>query len=278
VAEQPSQQRAAARRAQPPSRPPKAAYPNQAGQVAGLLTMAAGQAPAAAVAAGGVAVGTAAGILAGAALARLLRLMVEWGYDRRAARAAVRVTLTVRRAYTVLPGDGPATRGAMAREPVYDAWFLLNTARRVQERMAAGKNAEDAIRPERQYVEQRERARVERRKAAETVDAEARQPGQLRVDGRVVLAWRAHNDDRTTWECVAADGRWFYADTPPLIGYPGMPHGGTCRCVPTRATALTMTGPSVDEAIASAQGTADHPAETIPDPVPIPGDGEAAAS
>lgn len=157
-------------------------------------------------------------------------------------------------------------------DPVYRAWFILNTARRIMQRRRLGKEWTDAIRPERTYLEQHERARRARFAAAAAVDAEASKPGTLEVNGRRVLVWRAHDDDKTTWECVAADGRWFYADRPPIIGYPGMPHGGTCRCWPAQATPAALRGDMVDTAVRSAQGTADHPAERFPQ---TPGEREA---
>jgi hypothetical protein len=160
---------------------------------------------------------------------------------------------------------------------VYDAWFLLNSARRMQERRRLGKPPVEVVKPERQYLEQRERARAKRRAAAEAVD-NAVTPRSVKVNNRPVLMWRAHPDDKTTWECVAADGHWFYADKPPFIGYPGMPHGGTCRCWPAQATPMSLALGTVDEAVRSAQGVADHPAERFPRPVPMPATGEAEAS
>lgn len=88
------------------------------------------------------------------------------------------------------------------------------------------------------------------------------------MDGRQVLAWKAHTDDKVTPECRAADGCWFYVDTPPVIGYPGMPHGGTCRCVPVPASTAMLRRGSVDDAVRS---TISPPArETFPDAAEAP--------
>jgi hypothetical protein len=210
-------------------------------------------------------------------IARVVSALVKAGFRRATARAAAGVTIRTRA--LSYPGTRtPVGLGSVAndrREPAYDAWFVANSARRIAERVNAGKDPEDAIRPERTYVDQRERARRARRDAADKVDAATKTPGNLVVNGRTVLGWAAHGDDKTTWECVAADGHWFYADRPPVIGYPGMPHGGTCRCWPIPATALMLTGDPVDVAVRSAQPTADHPAERTPKPVP---DREAEAS
>jgi hypothetical protein len=189
-------------------------------------------------------------------IARVVSALVKAGFRRATARAAAGVTIRTRA--LSYPGTRtPAGPGSVAndrREPAYDAWFVANSARRIAERVNAGK--------------ERERARRARRDAADKVDAATKTPGNLVVNGRTVLGWAAHGDDKTTWECVAADGHWFYADRPPVIGYPGMPHGGTCRCWPIPATALMLTGDAVDVAVRSAQPAADHPAERTPKPVP----------
>jgi hypothetical protein len=156
-------------------------------------------------------------------IARVVSALVKAGFRRATARAAAGVTIRTRA--LSYPGTRtPAGPGSVAndrREPAYDAWFVANSARRIAERVNAGKDPEDAIRPERTYVDQRERARRARRDAADKVDAATKTPGNLVVNGRTVLGWAAHGDDKTTWECVAADGHWFYADRPPVIGYPG---------------------------------------------------------
>lgn len=254
----------------PPAPPPESPPKPTAAQVAAVAVVLA------AVTASGD------GSLAGAALRRILKLLIGWGYDRRAARASASIVLTVRQATygTTVADLGPAELANARREPVYDAWFLLNAGRRMHQRLQQGQDPAEVLDRERRHLEQRQRAREARRRAAEKVDQAAQQPGTLEVNGRRVLGWRAHPDDKTTWECVAADGHWFYADRPPFIGYPGMPHGGTCRCWVVPATPAMLRGDTVDDAVRSAQGTAtaDHPAERYPKPVPLPDDPEEAAS
>jgi hypothetical protein len=64
-----------------------------------------------------------------------------------------------------------------------------------------------------------------REKAAEQIDTAAAQFGDT-------LGWKAVLDDRTTPLCRAAHGRNFSAAKPPEIGWPGIAHGGNCRCRP----------------------------------------------
>lgn len=219
---------------------------------------------------------TAAGVAAGGALvAAVLALLAPWGYDARAVRAAITLTDVRRFAHPGDPSTGgrhpsPAVAGTRRAEPVFSAWFILNAARRIGQRLRLGRSLEDAIRPERRFLEQREKARKARLEAARKVDELAgnRDPGHLTVNGRRVLVWKAFTDDKVTPECRAADGRWFYADRPPIIGYPGMPHGGTCRCWPAIATAAALRGDSVDDAVRSTmrKPAGDHEVHVFPKP------------
>jgi hypothetical protein len=80
-----------------------------------------------------------------------------------------------------------------------------------------------AMQRERSYELAHERARRRRMEAAVQVAEAANRWG-------VILGWHTHRDDRTTPECYAAHGTNFRADIPPVIGWPGTLHGGTCRC------------------------------------------------
>jgi hypothetical protein len=64
----------------------------------------------------------------------------------------------------------------------------------------------------------------QRELAAARVDSAAMLYGRL-------LGWNTVVDSHTTPDCLAADGRNFYADKMPRIGYPGTVHA-TCRCYP----------------------------------------------
>jgi hypothetical protein len=46
-----------------------------------------------------------------------------------------------------------------------------------------------------------------------------------------MLGWHTVRDRNTSPECLAANGKNFYADHMPLIGYPGAVHPN-CRCLP----------------------------------------------
>lgn len=225
--------------------------PERADRVAAIVAVLTGGAVAGAAAAAPVA-------LTAAVLAALVRLFIRWGYRRETLKYAARtLTLVVRTTRTPTP-DGPAARANARNAPVFTGWFLERSTARVEAAYAAGTEPGVAEQREERFIEQHLDAQQRRRKAAERVDAEAGKPGQVTdapqngpTGGRVILKWRAHPDDKTTIECAAADGAWFYADTPPVIGYPGMPHGGTCRCWSTNAGSLAEVarGRHVNEAV-----------------------------
>lgn len=207
----------------------------------------------------------------------LSRLFLRWGYRRSTVRwvlrVATRVVVSYAPAYTTdLASDVAAASYARAAR-IYAAWYLEAATARLEAAAALGPGELAAAQAaEERFVQQHLDAQTERQKAAGRVDREAAKPGNV-VSGsgdassgpgehdassvdratpaRVILKWRAHPDDRVTPECRAADGAWFYADTPPIIGYPGMPHGGTCRCWPAHAGSLAAVarGRTVDEAV-----------------------------
>lgn len=243
--------------------------------------------------------------LSAALLGRLAKLLLSWRYDRRVVRYVIRSTTEVVSLHAWLSITGSTTPGparpprvavtqsfgdAVRAELAYASWFLERTGARVQAAVdaagtdpAARKEALDkAIENESRFQEQHVKAQKARAEAARRVAEEAAKPGAYTVqpvdpaDGdqpngeglkpRVVLAWVAHQDDRVTPECAAADGCWFYADTPPVIGFPGMPHGGTCRCTPGKATArMFLHGRSVDDAVRPLldKGAVAHPGSTV---------------
>jgi hypothetical protein len=199
-------------------------------------------------------------VLTAALLAALTKLLLRWSLDRRTVRHVLRVTTRVvrtTRPEAPTPAPGPAELANRRAELTFRAWFLERSLERVEAAYKAG--AEDGAPEAREdrYIDQHLAAIDARHAAARKVDAEARKPDQVadrpiqNESARVILLWRAHPDDRVTPECRAADGAWFYADTPPIIGYPGMPHGGTCRCWPANAGSLEAVarGRHVNEAV-----------------------------
>lgn len=218
----------------------------------------------AAVLAGGTAASGAAAaavapfVLTAAILSALVRLLGSWRYRRATIKHTVRVLTVIVRRRRTPPPQGPAARADARNAPIFTAWFLERSSARVEAAYAAGAEPGAPEEREQRYLEQHLDAQERRRAAAERVDAEASKDGNVTdapqngpTGGRVILKWRAHPDDRTTIECRAADGAWFYADTPPVIGYPGMPHGGTCRCWSTHAGSLAEVarGRHVNEAV-----------------------------
>jgi hypothetical protein len=81
-----------------------------------------------------------------------------------------------------------------------------------------------SVQRERRFYAQHLMAIWQRSHAGAQVDSTAMTYGNL-------LGWHAHEprDGKTSPECLAADGKNFYADHMPLIGYPGAVHPH-CRC------------------------------------------------
>ncbi len=102
----------------------------------------------------------------------------------------------------------------------YRAAFLINSSRRVAE--AADPEAQ--LKREQQFWNAHIAASNRRLLMSKMTEDEAQRHGPL-------LGWNAKIDARTTEECRAANGRNFYAYSPPVIGYPGAVHL-YCRCVP----------------------------------------------
>jgi hypothetical protein len=154
----------------------------------------------------------AAGI-SGAALAAVASLVASWPHE-------------------VMEGTGPATRWAVRANLTRRASFFLAAAKRVQQAVVAARSqgqpvtqaALDALGDERRWFNAHVAAGQQRMAAAAAVDGAAAMHGPL-------LSWNAVIDPRCTPECRTADGKSFYADRPPKIGYPGTTHPN-CRCFP----------------------------------------------
>lgn len=175
--------------------------------------------------------------LTAAAIAALLRRR-----GKRVTVQTVTVALNLAMRTSARPrmrGSEPVVRAQRSMEAFYRAAYVTNAAQRLQAAVddavaqapaeEARQVSADALRAavarERAYLAAHERARVRRMDAAEDVAAAADLWGPI-------LGWYTHRDDRTTAECVAADGTNFRAAFPPVIGWPGTLHGGTCRCRP----------------------------------------------
>lgn len=126
--------------------------------------------------------------------------------------------------YTV---TGAATRHIRRTAFPRRAAYIVNAAKR----LARDRDLE----AERRYLGQHLNAERARMQSAANVDRAATQHGP-------VLGWKATMDAATTRACAGANGRNFLASRPPvlpgtedgerIVGYPGMPHGGACRCIP----------------------------------------------
>lgn len=118
-----------------------------------------------------------------------------------------------------------ALRSLASASPTATAAYFLNASHRLQTAIDQHglPGLPGAARDELRFFGQHVRAQRARTRAAANVDAAAREHG-------TVLGWYAHDDDRTTPECADADGTNFLATRVPPIGWPGTPHGGTCRC------------------------------------------------
>lgn len=174
-------------------------------------------------------------VLAGAidvhmAMDRLTRQFAMAGIPQPAARAAIAVVLA-------LPPDrlgahGPATRTVMMLNLVRRAQFVYSASKRIAAAITeAHSRGEDvleafykAAEAERRYYGQHLLATWNRADAAAKTDSAAMEYGLL-------LGWNTVIDKHTSAECRHADGRNFWADAMPLIGYPGMVHPH-CRCWP----------------------------------------------
>lgn len=137
-------------------------------------------------------------------------------------------------------GSTEIARAQRRMEAHYRAAYLLAAAQRITRSIAAGKTPRAAVVGERPYWKAHERARRARMLASAAVARAAAEHG-------VLLGWHIVLDGHATPECKAADGTNFSALHPPLLGWPGTLHGGTCRC---RAGAPFPYAQSTDDATA----------------------------
>jgi hypothetical protein len=162
--------------------------------------------------------------------ALLSALMLAAGIGYAALKATIALVLSM--PLPVMEGTGPATRFAVRTNSLRRAQFMLSASQRVQAAVAHA-NAhglpvfpaiQAAITAEQRFYGLHVEASQQRVTATSAVDGMAETYGNL-------LSWNAVLDPRCTPECRAADGKSFYADRPPAIGYPGTTHPN-CRCYP----------------------------------------------
>lgn len=146
---------------------------------------------------------------------RIEPLLARLGVSREATRAASDLLLPHIEPPSL--ARTPALRYTARTEVARQAAYLVNAARRL--------TVDPNVERERRFLAQHLEASRRRREAATRVDAAAVRFGPQ-------LGWYAIRDSRTTSECRRAHGSNFPAHRPPVIGYPGSLHGGTCRCVP----------------------------------------------
>lgn len=147
---------------------------------------------------------------------RLAALTAPFGFSP-ATVAAVVLVLGVHAEIPEPDADTAALHAIQRTEAARRARYVLAAMRRLE----SGEPTAAEARLLRAHL----RAEEKRQQAARRVDAAAAKWGDL-------LGWYARKDDRTTPECAHAHGRNFLASRPPAIGYPGMLHGGNCRCKP----------------------------------------------
>ncbi len=123
---------------------------------------------------------------------------------------------------------GVALKSIWTIELRFRAAYILRAAQRLQAGVNQGTALAELLRTELRYFKLHLKAQINRRRAAIEVD---RIKNQTSSD---LLGWKAVLDGRTTPECRAANGKNFYAQYPPAIGYPGSVHVA-CRCRPVKA-------------------------------------------
>lgn len=134
----------------------------------------------------------------------------------------------------------PAQSHVRTTEVPRHSRYLAAAAKRFQLAQSQAEG-QAVMQKERRYLAQHLNAVRYSREAAQRVD------NAVQRYGTTALGWWAHLDSRTTPECRAAHGSNFSATRPPIIGYPGTLHGGTCRC---HAGAAHKTARTVDQATA----------------------------
>lgn len=140
--------------------------------------------------------------------------------------AALTASLALVARWPKLPqhGTGPGTRTAVEENELRRAAFLINCYDRLVETGQHPETIDAKLEDELHYFDQHLQASAQRDRAGSLVDSAAETYGGL-------LGWYASKSGPSTPECQDADGKNFWADHPPLIGYPGFVHAN-CKCSP----------------------------------------------
>lgn len=164
-----------------------------------------------------------------AAASVLAPLFLRVGVSKAAVSLALDIVMNFPPAQTGF--YGPATQQMSQLNLIRRGQFVVNSSRRFsadQRRVLSGElspgDLQDTMDRERRYYAQHMQAIWQREMAAARVDSASMLYGRL-------LGWNAVADSHVTPDCLAADGKNFYADKMPRIGYPGTVHA-TCRCWP----------------------------------------------
>lgn len=192
-----------------------------------------------------------AGVVGALLTGGMLRLLRPFGVGPRAITLALRLVTRGTNTTPRMQGHEAPVRAQQEEEVYYRAAYFIAAAKRMQATLddntalPVDQASKMAIQKEERFRAMHEASRRLRMRAAVQVAQVAYEVGGM------LLGWMAHPDDKTTPECRAADGHNFRIDQRPLIGWPGQPHGGTCRCVPVPPYAGV---PMVDEATRSLIG------------------------
>ena len=161
-------------------------------------------------------------------------LLTRYPQIKTANREAVEAALehVMRWPQEPIQGTGPATvqmaRTNLQRRAAYAGKVIerFNTA--AQSAQVQGVSVQEALQHaqhlDQNYLGQHAQAVIKRNKAASLVDMASSVYGNY-------LGWYSELDKDCTPECKRANGNNFYADFPPVIGYPGTVHPN-CRCSP----------------------------------------------
>ena len=125
---------------------------------------------------------------------------------------------------------GPATMAMERMNLQRRSAFVVAAARRIGVSLKDARSRGEsqtaalarAVQQERRFYGQHLIATWQRSQAGAQVDSAAMVSGLL-------LGWHTTRDTRTSADCLAANGKNFYADHMPVIGYPGAVHPH-CRC------------------------------------------------
>ena len=177
----------------------------------------------------------------------LLKVLTSQGISRPVALAVV----TLHRQQPLAPriGTNEVMEETIRTNLIRRAQYLLNAARRLQHeaddqkslpgnsKLSVTKAIVESLKTEARYYQLHLQASRARELGASKVDIAAALHGTK-------LGWYAVVDDRTTKDCLQANGKNFYTTKRPVIGWPGVGPHMNCRCYagPPHDTSATVYG------------------------------------